>query len=368
MKLFDTLSQFLNPGRNPDLDGTFDYTQQHLPVLWLLGKTGAGKSTFIQVLTGLDGIAIGQGFRPCTLTAAQYDHPPATPVVSFLDTRGLAEADYDASADIDACQGKSHALIILMKADDPEQSEVLRALRQIRTSGHIRNALLVHTGIELLDDPAELQRATTYQKQQVEKAWGPLESVAVDFLGQKGQPVGLEALLDRLGDMMPIVAQVFHHQKNETAEENNFRKLKAEVMWYAGAAGASDAVPALGLVTVPAVQAKMLHSLANQYGLEWNRKLLLELSAALGTSFGLQYASRLGLQQLIKLIPVYGQTVGAASAAAASYGFTYALGRAACYYFHTRHRQEPPSPEAVRQKFKDAFRSILPTAKETHET
>ena len=34
-------------------------------------------------------------------------------------------------------------------------------------------------------------------------------------------------------------------------------------------------------------------------------------------------------RQLVKLIPVYGQTAGAAAAAAASFAATYALGKAA---------------------------------------
>jgi len=368
MSLLDVVTRFLNPGKNPDLDLAFRHNRQHLPILWLLGKTGAGKSTLVQTLTGLSGIEIGKGFRPCTLTAVQYDHPAATPVVSFLDTRGLAEASYDAHDDIQACLGKSHALIVVMKADDPEQSDVLRALRQIKSSGKIHNLLLVHTGIELVDQPGERTRCVAHQKAQVQAIWGATESVAVDFIGSGQGPVGLESLLDKLGDMMPIISEMFDRDEHGSAEEKNFQTLKAEIMWYAGAAGASDAVPALGLVTVPSFQAKMLHSLAKHYGLDWNRKLLLELSGALGTSFGLQYVSRLGLQQLVKLIPGYGQTVGAASAAVASYCFTYALGRAACYYFHAKQCQRPPAPDEVKQKFKDAFQHIFATAKENHES
>ncbi|MCK9512161.1 MAG: GTP-binding DUF697 domain-containing protein [Pigmentiphaga sp.] len=367
MSLLDVITRLLNPGKNPDLDLAFHHSQRHLPVLWLLGKTGAGKSTLVQALTGLDSIEIGKGFRPCTLTAVQYDHPAATPVVSFLDTRGLAEASYDAHDDIEACQGKSHALIVVMKADDPEQSDVLRALRQIRSSGRIRNMLLVHTGIELLEDPGERARSIAHQQERVQSVWGPVDPVAVDFIGSGGGPVGLENLLDKLGDMMPVIAQMFDQAGHGSAEEKNFRKLKAEIMWYAGAAGASDAVPALGLVTVPSFQAKMLHSLANHYGLAWNRKLLLELSGALGTSFGLQYVSRLGLQQLVKLIPGYGQTIGAASAAVASYCFTYALGRAACYYFYAKQCERPPAPDEVKKTFKDAFNHIFATAKENFD-
>jgi uncharacterized protein (DUF697 family) len=49
-------------------------------------------------------------------------------------------------------------------------------------------------------------------------------------------------------------------------------------------------------------------------------------------------ASSFGIRQLVKLIPVYGQTAGAAAAAASSFAVTYAMGKAASYYLHARRR------------------------------
>ena len=49
-------------------------------------------------------------------------------------------------------------------------------------------------------------------------------------------------------------------------------------------------------------------------------------------------ASTFGIRQLVKLVPVYGQTVGAATAAAASFAATYAIGKAASYYLARRKR------------------------------
>ena len=43
-----------------------------------------------------------------------------------------------------------------------------------------------------------------------------------------------------------------------------------------------------------------------------------------------------GVRQLVKLIPVYGQTAGAAAAAAASFATTYAMGKAASYFLIRR--------------------------------
>jgi uncharacterized protein (DUF697 family)/ABC-type ATPase involved in cell division len=364
MSLLDRVYRTLNPEANPALETAFQRSEDHLPTLWLLGKTGAGKSSLVRALTGLDRVEVGTGFRPCTLTSSRYAYPTETPVMAFMDTRGLAEADYDARQDLLAFEQASHALIVVMKAEDPEQSQVLHALRQIRRAGKLRETLLVHTGVMQISDPGERERCIALNQQQVEKAWGPMASVEVDFIGVEGEPCGVQTLTEQLGARLPIITELFDDQGHASVEDRNFQRLKKEVMWYAGAAGAADALPAVGLVAVPTVQLKMLHSLANRYNLTYNRRLLAEFAAALGTGFGLQYASRLGVRQLVKLIPVVGQTVGSASAAAASYGFTYALGRAACMYFYRLSHGEPVSAAELQALYKQALHHILPVARD----
>ena len=86
--MFDKIKDAMNPDKNPDLTQAHEFQRENLPTLWLLGKTGAGKSTFIQALTGLSAIEVGNGFAPCTKTAKAYDFPQAKPVMRFLDTRG----------------------------------------------------------------------------------------------------------------------------------------------------------------------------------------------------------------------------------------------------------------------------------------
>ncbi|MFF7706567.1 GTPase [Pseudomonas sp. NPDC007930] len=365
MKIIDQVYRTLNPETNPALQTAFERSAQQLPTVWLLGKTGAGKSSMIRALTGLDRVEVGSGFKPCTMTSQQYAYPTDTPVLAFMDTRGLAEADYDASADIANCESASHALLVVMKAEDPEQSQVLKALKQIKRSGRIRELLLVHSGIYQVHDELERQRCIRHNQQQVEEVWGGrVDALSVDFNAPEGLESNLQGLKDKLGQRLPIIRELFQDQGHNDAEEHNFQQLKSEVMWYAGAAGACDALPGVGLIAVPTVQLKMLHSLANQYGLEYTRRLLGEFAAAMGTGFGVQYASRLGLRQLAKFIPVWGQTIGGASAAVASYGYTYALGRAACMYFYRLKRGEPITHQELREHFKQAFEHILPVARD----
>jgi uncharacterized protein (DUF697 family) len=127
------------------------------------------------------------------------------------------------------------------------------------------------------------------------------------------------------------------------------------VLWYAGTAAASDALPVVGLVTVPAIQGKMLHSLARRYGMAWNRRSFSEFTAALGAGIALRYAISLGGRQLAKLVPAYGQLLGAAFAVAVSYGATWALGRAACKYLYHKQTGTPLDEAGLRELYNEAL-------------
>ncbi|OAN11279.1 kinase [Photobacterium jeanii] len=364
MEFFEKVKSWLNPSQDPDLTPAFDHQASHLPTLWLLGKTGAGKSSLVHSITQQSDVEIGDGFQPCTQTSHHYDFPQSMPLLRFLDTRGLAEANYDASEDIAACQDCANALIVVMKAEEPEQSQVLAAIRQIKKSKAISQILVVHTGVMLCESREVRQQCIAHNQQQVETAWGEaVTSVDVDFECADGSQYGVDVLQAELAKLLPIITQFNLDAEHESQEERNFAKLRTEILWYAGAAGGSDAVPAVGLVSVPAIQAKMIHSLANRYGVEWDKQAMGEFMATLGTSFGVQYAAKLGIRQLVKLVPVYGQTVGSATAAVVSFCTTFALGRVACYYLYHESKGESVSEQDLNAMYKAAFESIKEVAK-----
>ena len=68
------------------------------------------------------------------------------------------------------------------------------------------------------------------------------------------------------------------------------------------------------------------------------------------------------MRQLVKLIPVYGQTAGAAAAAAASFAATYAMGKAASYFLVRRRRGG--SAEEVAAVYREALQQAFRLAKE----
>ncbi|PSU70076.1 kinase [Photobacterium phosphoreum] len=373
-RFFKKVYQYINPTVNPDLESAFDEWQKHIPTLWLLGKTGAGKSTIIQTLTGDSLVEIGNGFQPCTRTAHHYLYPAENPLVCFLDTRGLGEADYDPTEDIAMCSGKSHALMVVMKAEEPEQSGLLTALKQIKRSGVIKHLLVIHTAVNSIVDPQERQRAIDYNHQRVMEVWGikpaqwqsetatMYQPIVVDLIPDDEQFIGIDGLHHALTDALPMLSLLSNQQAHTNREEQNFYQLRQEVLWYAGAAGASDAIPAVGLFSVPAIQGKMLHSLANQYGVSWNKKDYAEFVGMLGSGFLLQYLSKLGLNQLVKFIPAYGQTVGSATAAAMSFSSTYAIGRAACMYLYHRSKGESISKDQIKLAYQQAFTTVKQVA------
>ena len=72
-----------------------------VPAIWMFGKTGSGKSSVVRFLTGAEDATIGEGYRPETKTSRRFDFPDAEePLLTFIDTRGLAEAAYDPTDDI----------------------------------------------------------------------------------------------------------------------------------------------------------------------------------------------------------------------------------------------------------------------------
>ena len=356
-KFTEQMFEFINPKKKPDLNTAFKHQLDTLPTLWMLGKTGAGKSSIIQHITGNTAAQVGTGFKPCTQTANSFDCPVDTPIIRFLDTRGLAEVNYDPSADIASCKNRSHAIIVVMKAEECEQSSLISALKSIKKIDSKQQLLLVHTAINNIVDSVERSKAIAFNQQQIETVWGAsLPSVEVDFSLDTQANIGSNALKAALAELLPALTHYLHEQAHNSNEEQNFLQLKTEILWYAGVAGGCGAIVGAGIISVPAIQGKMLHSLAKQYGIEWNKAEFFEFIGAMGSGFVLQYASAFGTRELVKFIPVFGQTVGSATAAALSFATTYGIARAACMYLYHKRKGEVVDSDELKAAFQKALK------------
>ncbi len=335
----------LAPAQAPDLP---------LPTLWLLGKTGAGKSSLVRALTG-EG-EVGSGFSPCTRTALSFDFPPEMPVLRFLDTRGLGETGYDPAEDLAEAERGSHMVLVVMRLDDPVQGAVAEALAALRARRPKMPVLLVHTGADLATDADTLDRARTRMQAVMEKAAGaPLPAVTIALPGEASAE-GLEALREAISKMLPELALLMLREEARDAEARRFAELRPLVIWYASAAAASDTAPIVGAVSVPALQGAMLHALARRQGVDWTPLRAGLFASALGSGILLRYAAGFALRQGAKLVPVVGQTLGAAAAATVSFAATYALGRAAAAWLYRTARGETVSAEDLRGLYAEALR------------
>ena len=353
------LQELISPASSPELEELLQRHEKAIPTLWLLGKAGAGKSSVVQRLTGDSRATIGNGFAPCTKTARYYDHPSNGPVIRFLDTRGLGEANYDPTEEIKEASNGSHAVLLLTRVDDTSQSELIYALKSARAE--ISHMALVHLHTALHTLPTdELLRAIEHNKTLVTNALGhtPI-NVSIDFTdptdGFEDPDRGLPELKTAIVQLMPELSRVLIQSKAKDKEEKLFLVQRSEIIRYASAAAAADIFPAVGLFAVPTIQGKLLHTLAARYGVAWDKRIALEFVTALGSSFLYRYALSLGGRQLAKFIPVYGQSAGAAAASAISFASTYAIARAACMYLYHQKLHKPVSSEALQAAFKQAF-------------
>ena len=354
------IQELVTPASSPALEELLQQHRKSLPVLWLLGKAGAGKSSVVQRLTGDSRATIGNGFAPCTKTAMHYDHPASAPIMRFLDTRGLGEANYDPADDLAEALNGSHALLLLTRVDDTSQSELLNAIAAEKVQ--LRNMALLHVHTALHTVPAdELPRAIAYNKTLISEALGRTPpDVHIDFTdpedGFEDPDQGLAGLRNAIIELVPELIRILTKIDANDQEESFYLTHRNEILGYASAAAAADIFPAIGLFAVPTIQGKLLHTLAARYDIAWDKRVAMEFIAAMGSGFLYRYALSLGGRQLAKFIPVYGQTAGAAAASALSFASSYAIGRAACMYLYHKKIHKPVSSEALQDAFKHAFK------------
>lgn len=349
-----------------------------LPLIWLIGKTQSGKTSIIHALTGSPAAEIGNGFQPCTRTSRIYDFPAAAPVVRFLDTRGLGEVDYDPEEDIRFGESQAHLLLAVMKAGDLDQEAVLGVVRAVRRR-HPEWPLVIaqttlHEGYPPdfehpqpypFDSepwptslPSDLARMLRTQRHQAGDLPGrdPPRWVAVDLTlpedGYTPADYGLDALWEAIDTLS---TQPLRRLLGSDPEVLDLFEQAAHphIVGYALAAAGVGALPLVDLAGVPAIQAKMLQSLAALHEQRWDRRTTLEFLGLLGTGVGIAYGTRMAGRTLIKLVPYLGQTLGAVWGASAGGATTFALGKAAAYYLRRRNLGLSTDARALRRVFAD---------------
>ena len=354
--------------------------RQPPPVIWLLGKAQSGKTSVIRALTGSSCAEIGNGFQACTRTASFYDFPAEAPVVRFLDTRGLGEVAYDAREDLAFCESQSHLLMAVMKVTDPDQDALFRALRAVRRRHPEWPVVVLHSCLHEAypDDrdhvepwpfdqsplpetvPEDLRRLLAQQAEWCCDLPGhaPVVRVPVDLtLPEDGFSTawyGLDALWNAIEQTSTF--ELRSRLQHDPAIRDLFASAAhPHIMGYSLAAAGVGALPIADAVLLPALQVKLLHTLAAIYQQPWSSRTVSEFFGLLGAGtlagYGLRWAGR----SLVKLVPGWGQTLGAAWGASSGAAVTYALGKAADFYLARTGRGLPVDAGSVRRIYSEAY-------------
>jgi uncharacterized protein (DUF697 family) len=373
---WQSLSDALFNPKADGIDSKINEIKQKMstPVFWLLGKTQNGKSSIISALTGHNHAKVGNGFQPCTQRSSFYDFPSSNhPLIRFLDTRGLGETAYDSSEDLAWCAKQAHLLIVVMKALDMNQREVVDAVLSIHkkhpdwqiivvqttlhegysnfNSQHIEPYCYQQTSAFPTTVPLGLAQALLHQREWFKGI--PVHFVPVDFtLPEDGfSPVnyGLESLWDTIEKVLPegVISLLRNTEYHQELLDFHATQARPHIIGYALLNMGMGAIPLAGLPLVLGVQAKLFHSIASIYGLELTRRLFTEFSTLIGTGVGAGLLAR----ELLNFIPVYGWAVAGVYSGAT----TYALGYAFCVYLNGVQRGALPDQDTLKTAYDEAF-------------
>jgi uncharacterized protein (DUF697 family)/predicted GTPase len=348
-----------------------------IPCLWLLGKTGSGKTSIIRYLTGAPDAEIGRGFRPETRHSRIYSFPDATvPVAHFLDTRGLGEADYDAAEDLKEFDARTHLVIVTVRATDQATEEIIKPLKQIRKANAERPVLLAvsclhdaypgqqHPNPDPFDAsdrplpvtvPEDLQRCLKAQYDRFEGLFDravpldltpPSDGFEVPDFGGARLKTAVIDLLPKAYRQTLLQMEQLRDALLEIQHERSLPIILAHSVLAASAAAVP--IPWIDLPVVMAIQSHLAHRLARVNQQHLDAAVLAHVTVAMGG----RVAVRMGLRELLKFIPWVGMAANAASA----FAFMYASGWVWNWYFLEVRKGHVPDASELREVYREQLR------------
>ena len=345
------------------------------PLIWLLGKTQAGKTSIVAELTGQAHDDIGHGYRPTTRESRVYAFPTEHPVVRFLDTRGLADdSGHDARNELAAASEQADLLLVVLRVDDLAVAEIAQVVADARRRQRRLPVIIAQTGLHRCYDthdrhvepypfdgtdadgdrrgvPASLGAAMRAQRRLFARLDGPAPVfVPLDFTrpeqGIAPADYGAERLWDRLLEVLPGVVERL--RADPAAPEAIRTKL---ILPWSMAAAAANAVPVpvAGGLASAGLQSAMVVHIAHRLGVAGSDLALWrEFAATLGAGFLASFGGSWAAQQLLKL----GVGWGTALVASWTFAATWAIGEAALYYFAEKAAGHTPDADALRARYR----------------
>lgn len=374
------------------IDDAMTWAEAEAPLIWLLGKAQAGKTSIVAEITDQAHAEIGAGYRPMTRATRSYAFPPHDPVLRFLDTRGLSDqADYDPALDLALAGEQAHLILAVVRVADLDLEPVLSALRTVRAQRPERPLVVAQTCLHLTygrddrhllpypfdgspDDahrsgvPDSLRRIMLAQRRLFQGLPGqrPPVFVPIDFTrpAQAVPPAdyGAQRLWAVLEEALPTVLTQVRARLDRRSEQAVRTKV---ILPWAFAAAAANAVPVpmLGGLGSASLQAVMVNQVARRLGLQNSLDQWGEFVAALGVGFALGFGGRWLVQQGLKL----GLGWGSAIVASWTFAITWGIGEAALYYFGEKAAGREPDRAEMRARYEVAFgraRALYQTRKQ----
>jgi len=359
-----------------------------IPVLWLLGKTGSGKSTIVRNLTSVDEIEIGPGYRPQTKFSSRYDFPDeTTPLVTFFDTRGIGEADYDSRKDIAELDADAHLLIVTVRAMDHAVDELVRVLAALRSENPKRPVLLAITALHdayprqqhpetdpfdeadrpVLDNvsPPDLKRSLIHHYERFGKLVDVIVPIDITPVEEHYDQPDFGA--DRLkAAVVRLLPSAYQHQIRQISEVVDSlhgleeQRSTSRILASSSLAATAGAVPLpwIDIPVVMGIQLELIYRLAKLYDQPVDRQTIAHVTGSLGG----QVAIRSAVRGALKFIPWVGMAVNAASAFVA----TYATGKTWTWYFLKVRSGSIPKPEEMQEIYKQQLDAATELWQATH--
>lgn len=364
--------------------------QTPVPVLWLFGKTGSGKSSIVRYLTGATQAEIGNGFRPQTTNSSQYDFPDSEqPIIRFLDTRGLGEAGYDPGDDLKQFDASTHVVVVVARVMDHALEDIITPLRTIRAARPKRPVILALTCLHEaypfqqhpVPDPFEpsadatnldevslrpsvqttLPELSRSLAEQERRFAGLVDRIVPIDLTQPEDgfeipDYGGKRLEETLIEMLPAACRqaILHlDDVRKALRDLTARQAMPTIIAYSSMAATAAATP-LPLVDIPAVmgiQSRLIYVLAEMYDQKMSADILLKMAGAAAGQVALRFAVKAPL----KFIPFVGQTANAAMA----FAYTFSLGKACCWYFGEIRNGHAPLPEELNKVWSEQLEEAV---------
>ncbi len=360
-----------------------------IPLIWLFGKTGSGKSSTIRYLTGVEEIQVGTGYRPQTRFSARYDFPNENePLLSFLDTRGLGEVDYNPTEELNQFGREAQLMIVVVRVMDHALDEVVSALKVIRRQSPERQVILAltalhdaypgeqHPEVDPFDlspfplpenIPDNLKRSL---QKQYERFSGlvdcavPLDLTPVEE-GFHQPEFGGERLKQAIIHSLPSAYRQTLRQLDEVVaplRDYTWKKAMPVILGTSTLAATAAAVPVpwIDIPVVMGLQTHLAYKLARIHRQRLDAQTIAKVTGGLGGRVAVQFAIR----ESLKFIP----WVGMAANAAAAFAYTFAGGMVWNWYFTEIRDGHVPTDEELRTVYQEQLHRASELWKSTKES